>query len=144
MSELSVKQKLFAKEYLIDLNASAAYKRAGYKATGASADVCASQLLRHTKVAKIIQSAMDKRAQKLEISAEYVLGTIRDTVERCKQAEQVKAPDGTVSGEYKFDSTAVLKGCELLGKHLKLFTDKSEVENKGAVTLILSNADARL
>ena len=25
---------------------------------------------------------------------------------------------------YQFDSGGVLKGCELLGKHLKLFTDK--------------------
>jgi hypothetical protein len=31
------------------------------------------------------------------------------------------------TGEFQFDSGAVLKGCELLGKHLKLFTEKTEV-----------------
>jgi len=30
------------------------------------------------------------------------------------------------TGEWKFEHRGVLKGCELLGKHLKLFTDKVE------------------
>jgi hypothetical protein len=34
------------------------------------------------------------------------------------------------SGEYKFEHNGVLKGCELLGKHLKLFTEKTEITGK--------------
>jgi phage terminase small subunit len=141
---MNAKQKRFAEEYLIDLNATAAYKRAGYTAKGASSDVNASKLLRNPKVAAFIQSAMDKRSEDLGIDAKYVLQTIKNTIERCSQAEQIKGPDGTVSGEYKFDSTAVLKGAELLGKHLKMFTDKAEVEHKGNVILQLSNDDASI
>lgn len=144
MSELNARQKLFCKEYLIDLNASAAYKRAGYSARGAAADVNASKLLRNTKVAKLIQESMDKRAEKLEINAEYVLGVIKNTIERCSQAEQVTAPDGSTEGVYKFDAAAVLKGAELLGKHLKLFTDKQEVKHEGGITITLSQDDANL
>lgn len=54
-----------------------------------------------------------------------MLTAIVETIERCKQAESVMFK-GEPTGEYKFDSEAALKGCELLGKHLKLFTDKFE------------------
>jgi len=32
-----------------------------------------------------------------------------------------------VTGEYKYDSAAVLKGAELLGKHLAMWTDKQQI-----------------
>lgn len=127
---LNVKQQRFVAEYLIDLNATAAYKRAGYKGMGNSAEVCASQLLSNPKVAKAVQEAMNKRSEELQIDANYVLKTIKDTIERCSQAVPVTEKDGTTSGEYKFDAAAVLRGAELLGKHLKMFTDKTEVTGK--------------
>lgn len=123
---LTPKQKRFAEEYLIDLNATAAYKRAGYAGKGKTAEVNASRLLGNAKVAAYVQAAMDKRAKAVEIDAQYVLNKIKETVERCSQAVPVRTVDGE-TGEYKFDSSGVLKGCELLGKHLKMFTDKSEV-----------------
>lgn len=126
---LTAKQQLFVAEYLKDLNATAAYKRAGYKGQGNSAESTASQLLSNPKVAQAVQEAMDKRARKVDIDAEYVLRTIKDTIERCAQAEPVRDREGNETGEYKFDSTAVLRGAELLGKHLKMFTDKTEHSN---------------
>lgn len=75
-----------------------------------------------------LKAAQSKR---LEITADYVLTTIRDTVERCRQGVPVtefnrdtKCMEPT--GEWKFEHQGVLKGCELLGKHLKLFTEKHE------------------
>lgn len=122
---LTVKQQRFVAEYLIDLNATAAYKRAGYTATGNAAEVTASKLLSNAKVAEAVKLAMDKRSNDLGIDAKYVLTTIKATIERCSQAEPVMR-DGSATGEYKFDASAVLKGAELLGKHLKMFTDKVE------------------
>lgn len=72
---------------------------------------------------------MEKRSSDLGIDAAYVLRTIKATIERCSQAEPVMI-NGEISGDYKFDSGAVLKGAELLGKHLKMFTDK--IEHAGA------------
>jgi len=140
--QLPAKQQLFIKEYLIDLNGTQAAIRAGYSQKTANEQ--ASRLLANANIRSAVQEAMDKRSEDLGIDAKYVLQTIKNTIERCSQAEQVKGPDGTVSGEYKFDSSAVLKGAELLGKHLKMFTDKAEVEHKGNVTLLLSNDDASI
>lgn len=140
---LNVRQQRFVAEYLIDLNATAAYKRAGYAAKGNAAEVSACQLLSNPKVAKAVEDAMDKRSNDLGIDAKYVLTTIKATIERCAQAEPVMR-DGAPSGEYKFDAAAVLKGAELLGKHLKMFTDK--VEHSGSIggELTDEQLDARI
>jgi phage terminase small subunit len=140
--EITAKQQLFIKEYLIDLNGTQAAIRAGYSQKTANEQ--ASRLLANANIRAEVQKAMDKRSEDLGIDAKYVLQTIKNTIERCSQAEQVKGPDGTVSGEYKFDSSAVLKGAELLGKHLKMFTDKAEVEHKGAVQIIATSLDEKL
>lgn len=61
----------FAKEYVIDLNATRAAIAAGYSENGASSK--GSQLLANVKVRKIIDALQSKRASKLEVKAERVL-----------------------------------------------------------------------
>lgn len=122
--KLTAKQLAFCNEYLIDLNATQAAIRAGYSEKTAQEQ--SSRLLSNVIISDFIQSKMDKRAEKTEINADYVLKTIQSTIARCSQAEPVLI-NGEPSGEYKFDAANTLKGCELLGKHLKLFTDKIDV-----------------
>lgn len=124
---LTFKQAAFVREYLIDFNGKQAAIRAGYAEN--SAEVTASKLLSNPKVAAQVAENAKKHADKLDITAEYVLSTIRHTIERCAQAEPVLDRDGEPTGEYKFDASAVLKGSELLGKYLKLFTEKTELSN---------------
>ena len=70
---LTPKQKRFVEEYLIDLNATAAFRRAGYVATGNAAEVNASRLLRNAKVATAIAQAQSKRSVRTEITQDMVL-----------------------------------------------------------------------
>ena len=70
---LTERQKAFALEYLIDLNATAAYKRAGYDASGNAAESAASRLLRNVKVRSAIQMAMAERAKRTQITADEVV-----------------------------------------------------------------------
>lgn len=130
MEKLTPKQLQFCKEYLIDLNGAQAAIRAGYSEK--TAKEIASENLTKPNIVEYIQKQMDKRAEKTEINAEYVLKTIKSTIERCSQAEPVMI-NGEPSGEYKFDAASVLKGCELLGKHLKLFSEK--IEHSGSINI---------
>lgn len=70
---LTAKRKLFVKEYLIDLNATRAYKAAGYVAKGNAAEVNASRLLSNAKVQASIQEAIDERSARTEITQDMVL-----------------------------------------------------------------------
>lgn len=131
--KLNKRQLLFCAEYIIDLNATASYKRAGYTAKGNAAEVNAHRLLSNTKIQAYIQQLMSKRAKKVEISAEDVLKDILDTRNTCKDNMMIQGENG----EY-IDNTALNgrnKANELLGKHLKLFTDKVEVESKGELNI---------
>lgn len=136
MSDLSPKQKRFVEEYLKDLNATQAAARAGYSEKTAQEQ--GSRLLSNVMVGKAIQAGMNERSKRTQITADYVLRTIQETIQRCGQAEKVMEFDHSTkemvhTGEWKFEHNGVLKGCELLGRHLKLFTDK--VEHSGHLTL---------
>jgi hypothetical protein len=71
MSQLSPKQELFIREYLKDLNASAAYRRAGY--TSGNADVNGPRLLGNAGVRAAIDEALEARSQRIEVTADQVL-----------------------------------------------------------------------
>lgn len=74
-SKLSPKQKAFCEEYLVDLNATAAYQRV-YSCTEASARRNASRLLTNADVAAYIQELQAQRSQRTEITADRVLQEI--------------------------------------------------------------------
>ena len=124
--DLTPKQALFVANFLANgMNATNAYISAGYSENGAASGACI--LMSNIKVIDEIAKKTNKRLAKLEITADYVLQTIQATIERCSQAEQVIFCGEPVEGKYEFDAANVLKGSELLGRHLKLFTDKVEV-----------------
>jgi len=72
-TKLTLKQLRFTNEYGIDLNASAAYTRAGYSARGNSAEACASRLLRNAKVQRLIQEKEKIATTRCEVTAENVI-----------------------------------------------------------------------
>lgn len=73
-NELTEKQKLFVEEYLIDLNAAGAARRAGY--AGANSDKIGHELLGKTRVQLAIQEKIEARSRKLELNAESILREI--------------------------------------------------------------------
>ena len=71
---MTPRQKLFALEYLQDLNSTRAAICSGYSKK--TAEAAGSRLLRNVKVAAEIQRAMDRRAKRLELSGDKVLQEI--------------------------------------------------------------------
>lgn len=125
-SKLTEKQRQFVREYLIDLNATQAAIRTGYSAK--TAKVQGSRLLTNVAVQAAIQIAKSERAARKVIDQDYVLDVIQNTIDRCRQAEPVLDKNGQPTGEYKFDASAVLKGAELLGRHLGTWNDKLKLQ----------------
>lgn len=72
--ELTEKQNIFADEYLVDLNATRAYKAAYPRIkSDDTAAAAGARLLRNVKVAEYIQKRMDDRAKRTEITQDKVL-----------------------------------------------------------------------
>lgn len=63
--------RIFAREYLVDLNGKRAAIAAGYSKR--SAEVTASRLLRKPRVQRLIRKLMKRRAEKLDLTGERVL-----------------------------------------------------------------------
>jgi len=109
---LTQKQEAFVAEYLVDLNATQAAIRAGYSEK--TAQMIGSENLAKPMVAAAVAAAVAKRSERTNITQDYVLALIVDTAERCKMASD-------------YNPNAVLKGAELLGRHLAMFTDNKTV-----------------
>lgn len=99
------KQKLFADEYLIDRNATKAAIRCGYSEKTATSQ--ASRLFTNVDIQQYIKEKSQSIAEKLGITAEYVLGTTKGICDRTKSHDPKNA----------------LKAVDMLGKHLKLWQD---------------------
>ncbi|MFZ5650138.1 MAG: terminase small subunit [Bacillota bacterium] len=97
--KLTDKQKMFVAEYLVDLNATAAARRAGYSEKRASE--IGHQLLQKTTVQEAIQVAMEKREKRVEITQDKVLQQLAKIafadIKDMLSFKTVKTVDETVS-----------------------------------------------
>jgi phage terminase small subunit len=136
--------KLFAQEYIKDLNATRAAKAAGYSEKTAYSQ--GGRLLNHVEVQKYIKEFMEKRAERTEITADNVLKDIhiaREIALGIKPHKMIikdNIGDGMtehVEQElHKTDLTAFVKLTELQMKHLGMFVEKQEVTHMGHITML--------
>lgn len=118
---LNAKQRLFIKEYLKDKNGTRAAIAVGYSEKAARA--IASENLTKPDIKKEIEKGLAKLADKADVSAQRTIDRIASIAYHDKYAK----------------NTDVLKACELLGKHFKLFTDVQEITGKdGGPQVILT------
>ncbi|NNJ31611.1 terminase small subunit [Lacrimispora defluvii] len=150
---LTAKQKIFADEYLIDLNATRAYKVAYPKVKkDETAKAAASRMLTNVNVGTYVEKRMKDREKRTEITQDMVLKELAKigfadvtdfvTIESkgTYKAVQVKTTDempgdklGAIAGikegangiEIKLNDKG--KALELIGRHLGMFKDKLEV-----------------
>ena len=120
---LSDKQQAFVREYLIDLNATAAYKRAGYKGTGHTAEANAQRMLRNAEVKAAIDAAIAERNKRTEITVDLVVQETWTNYQRGVGAEEFSAAN---------------KSLELLGRHVGAFPNKHEHSGKDGSPIPIS------
>lgn len=141
MARLTDKQKRFVAEYLVDLNATAAAKRAGYSEKTAYS--MGQRLLKHVEIRALIQKRREKLQSELEITQEAVLqelaavafangtdfaqitrtGMVRLTPTEALPEHKRKAVASIKEGQYgtEIKMHDKVRALELLGKHLGLF-----------------------
>ncbi|MCC2250069.1 terminase small subunit [Virgibacillus sp. AGTR] len=131
MAKLTAKQELFCQEYIIDLNATQAAIRAGYSEK--TARQTAARLLTKANISARVKELKDKRAEKLELDAYWVLKRLKEISDRSMQQEPVMQWDPNLgemveTGEYQFDSNGANKATELIGKHIGMFDPKLKLQ----------------
>ena len=153
---MTEKQKIFADEYLIDLNATRAY-RVAYPSVKKDevAAVNGSKLLRNTKVQEYISERMQERQQRTEVTQDMVVkelaaiafaratdyveirsngvcGTVVIKPTTDLSDRQIRAIAGIKEGangiEIKLNDKE--KALELLGRHLGMWNDKIKVDGE--------------
>ena len=128
---MTEKQKIFADEYIIDLNATRAYK-AAYPSVKKDnvASAAASRMLGNVKVKAYIDEQLEKLKSERVADQQEVLEFLT-SVMRGEKTEPLLVLDG--EGKQKVVNAipsvqARTKAAELLGKRYRLFTDKVELD----------------
>lgn len=139
---LNEKQKIFADEYLIDLNATQAAIRAGYSNKTAYSQ--GQRLLKDDEIKSYIENRLEEKEKSRIASQDEVLQYLTRVIrgestasvvvieafgDTTKAREMDKAPD----------EKERLKAAELLGKRYGLYADKLKVD--GAIPVVISGDD---
>jgi len=119
--KLTQKQKKFCHEFLVDLNGTQSAIRAGYSVKGARQG--ANETMSKPYIQQYLKKLMEKQQERTQITADSVIKELA-SIGFAEIDEDIKASDKN-------------KSLELLGKHLGMFTQKTEVE----LTDGRSNAD---
>lgn len=112
LPKLTPKQARFVHEYLVDLNATQAAIRAGYKKKNAYQ--IGSENLRKPQIQAALQEARESREKSSMITAEWVLKEISKIAENQEEAARDR-----------------LKALELIGKHLGMWERREDTETQG-------------
>ncbi len=104
---LTAKQAQFCEEYAIDLNATAAARRAGYSEK--TSHVQGPRLLANVRVSARIDQLQIEATKRNEITVDRVLQMLTDSYRDAKAANQ---------------HGPAVRAAELLGKHLAMFVDR--------------------
>ena len=132
---MTEKQKRFCDEYLIDCNATRAYKTV-YKnvKSDETAKSAASRLLTNVNVKKYIDDRMEELHNEKTADAQEVIEYLTSVL-RGKSSSTEIVVEGTGDGcseartmEKSPSEKERLKAAELLGKRYALFTDKVETD----------------
>lgn len=135
MAKLTDKQRIFANEYLVDLNATRAYKKAypGVR-KDETAKAAGSRLLTNVNVKNYIDEQLKKIEDESIADAEEVMKYLTKVM-RNELTEEVVVVEGEGEGcssarIVKKDMSAKdrNKAAELLGKRYRLFVDKVETD----------------
>ena len=114
---LTVKQQRFTEEYVVDYNATAAAKRAGYSPKTAGA--IGFENLTKPEIQKALGIVQDKAAEQTALTHQYVLEGLMG-----------------IATDHEATQSSRVRAYELLGKHQGMFTDRLEITDMPSRELV--------
>lgn len=159
MSNLNEKQKRFADEYLIDLNATQAAIRAGYSPRSAAEQ--ASRLLKNAKVRAYIDERMAELSRRTGVNQERILRELA-RIAFVNAPDLINMEDATVREDATVDDMAAIasvrvkiiptengqgiereirladkiRALDLLGKRFAMWTERQQIDANFGVQII--------
>jgi hypothetical protein len=113
IDSLTVRQRRFVEEYLVDFNGAAAVVRAGYNVKNhQNACRLAAEMLQHPAIKAGIDQITIERVSETTLKPEYVMNKIQRTLERA---------------EAEGNHSAVLRACELMARAMGMFVERKEI-----------------
>ncbi len=167
--KLTHKQQRFVEEFMVDLNATQAAIRAGYSKRRASE--IGYQNYRKPQIQTAIDKAREEQSRRTQITADSVLqelaftafldpaglfdkdGNLLNIYNMPEDVRRVIAgmdiyqkttDEGSLCTTSKIKITDKLKALELLGRHFKMWTDKTEITGKEGKPLIVVGGPAKM
>lgn len=110
IDSLSDQQKVFCEEFLTDLNATQAVIRAGYKTKYPNR--VAYQLMENPAIRIAIDGLRAERSKGTDVTKDFVLRGIQKAIKLAEENNNLNA---------------LLRGYELLAKHLGMFIERTEI-----------------
>jgi phage terminase small subunit len=110
IDSLSEQQKRFCEEFLVDLNATQAVVRAGYQTKYPNR--VAYQLMENPAIRIAIDGLRAERSKGTDVTKDFVLRGIQKAIKLAEENNNLNA---------------LLRGYELLAKHLGMFIERTEI-----------------
>lgn len=110
IDSLTDKQRRFCEEYLVDLNSAQACLRAGYETKNPKQ--MGFQLLENTAIRISIDALRAERSKGSDVTKDFVLKGIQKAIRLAENAGNLNA---------------LLRGHELLARHLGMFVERTEI-----------------
>ncbi len=149
--KLTDKQRMFIKEYLIDLNATQACIRAGYSKK--TANRIGTENLSKPVIQEYLTEEFKKRSVRTELTQDEIIEDLREVKNRCMQKvpvmfynketkEYEQEVDDEGNGIWRFEAHGANRALELLGKHKQMFSDKIVIDKRDLKDLSEDELDA--
>lgn len=89
-----------------------------------------------SSAAVVLDDISERLVASQEMPPAWVRATVRECIDRCMQAEEIKDDDGLKTGVWKFDATNALRGLDMAARFAGLYDDHVRHDHQVSVLVM--------